>query len=128
MKAMNLRFQLVVPLIREALRLTGSGQVVDLCSGAGGPMPVLLQALATEGITPNVTLTDRFPNLPSFQQAVEGSKGQVSFHPEPEDARAVPYGFAWVPNHVQRVPPLLTERRTQRAARRRARSGADRDF
>ena len=86
----------VVPLISEALRFTGVAHLVDLCSGAGGPIPVLLQALATEGISPHVTLTDRFPNLPAFQHAADGSNGQVSFHAQPVDARAVPpelHGF-----------------------------------
>jgi hypothetical protein len=58
-----------VPLMAEALRLTGATQVVDLCAGAGGPIAALLQALAADGITPHVTLTDRFPNVRAFQRA-----------------------------------------------------------
>jgi len=79
-----------VPLVAEVLRLTKATHLVDLCSGGAGPMPALLHALAADGLKPHLTLTDRFPNVPAFQRMAESSNGQVSFHPEPVDARAVP--------------------------------------
>jgi len=78
-----------VPLVAEGLRLSKAAHVVDLCSGGAGPMPALLHALAADGLKPQVTLTDRFPNLTAFQRTADGSNGQVSFHTEPVDARAV---------------------------------------
>ena len=77
-----------VPLVAEVLRLSRTTHIVDLCSGGGGPMPALLQALAADGLKPQVTLTDRFPNVPAFQRMAEASNGQVSFHTKPVDARA----------------------------------------
>jgi hypothetical protein len=68
----------------------------------------LLQALAAEGIKPHVTLTDRFPNVRAFQHATEESNGQISFHAEPVDARAVPpelHGFRTMFNAFHHFSP-----------------------
>ena len=61
---MELRFRLhepVVPLLQEVLDATGYRQVVDLCSGGGGPIPALEEALASEGLAVHFTLTDPIP-------------------------------------------------------------------
>ena len=97
-----------VPLMAEALRLTGATHVVDLCAGAGGPIAALLQALAADGIKPHVTLTDRFPNVRAFQQAAEESNGQISFWSEPVDVRSVPpelHGFRTMFNAFHHFAP-----------------------
>jgi len=79
-----------VPLVAEALRMSRATQIVDLCSGGGGPIPALLAELTTLGLTPEVTLTDRFPNTDAFQRVVAESRGRIAFRGEPVDARAVP--------------------------------------
>ncbi len=97
-----------VPLVAEALRLSRTTHVVDLCSGGGGPIPALLHALAADGMKPHVTLTDRFPNMPAFQRAGDESNGQISFHSEPVDARAVPpelHGFRTMFNSFHHFAP-----------------------
>jgi hypothetical protein len=50
-----------VPLLARWLRQCGCDSVVDLCSGSGGPWPVLRPALAAAGVEVEVMLTDRFP-------------------------------------------------------------------
>ena len=77
-------------LVAEALQRSGCTRIVDLCSGGGGSMPSLVQALAAQGIKPQVTLTDRFPNTQAFQQVAAASNGQISFRNDPVDARTVP--------------------------------------
>ena len=79
-----------VALVAEVLRRSDSKHIVDLCSGAGGQMPPLLADLAADGLTPTVTLTDRFPNASAFQHVASESRGRISFHDEPVDARSVP--------------------------------------
>jgi len=79
-----------VALVAEALRVNKARHIVDLCSGGGGPIPGLLAELATHGLTPDVTLTDRFPNTRAFQQVASQTQGRISFRSEPVDARAVP--------------------------------------
>ena len=80
----------IVPLLAEALRTTHSERVVDLCSGGGGPIPALSEALAAEGLDCHFTLTDRFPNLPAFHRAEAASQGRITFVAGAVDARAVP--------------------------------------
>lgn len=79
-----------VRLVAGALRLTKTTHIVDLCSGGGGPIPPLLAELAALGLTPNVMLTDRFPNTAAFRRVAEQSRGQICFRAGPVDARAVP--------------------------------------
>jgi len=79
-----------LPLLWEVLEATGTERVVDLCSGAGGMIPLIQQALAADGVPVRFTLTDRYPNLPAFQAAAQAGGGAIDFVPEAVDARAVP--------------------------------------
>jgi hypothetical protein len=59
----------VAPLLRDALAKTQSNQIVDLCSGGGGPWPSLLPKLNTDPCTEiTVLLTDKFPNKKAFDR------------------------------------------------------------
>src|SRR2546423_9137314 len=69
----------IVPLLGEALRTSGHRQVVDCCSGGGGPVLEVQKALAAAGLETHVILTDRFPNLAAFERTAETSAGRVSF-------------------------------------------------
>jgi hypothetical protein len=52
----------VVPVLAVALQLTATRQVLDLCSGAGGPWIWLQPVLAERGLDVSVCLTDKYPN------------------------------------------------------------------
>lgn len=89
---MQTRFELHKPatkLLGQALRAAGRDQVVDLCSGGGGPISALSAAFAAEGLKVTFTLTDRFPNVPAFSELAAGNPS-ISFSREPVDARSVP--------------------------------------
>jgi hypothetical protein len=79
-----------VPHLRSALERTGTRQVVDLCSGGGGPWPGLLSRLDTPEAPVDVRLTDRYPNLDAFEGARQRTGGRLAFHPDPVDATALP--------------------------------------
>lgn len=83
-----------VPLLQSALRRAGTRQVVDLCSGGGGPWPGLLPRLDSADARVQVRLTDRYPNREAFERANEGTGGRLAFHGEPVDATALPAGLA----------------------------------
>jgi hypothetical protein len=51
-----------VPTLEQALRRDSATDVVDLCSGAGGPWPQLLPQLRARGLDLQVRLTDLHPN------------------------------------------------------------------
>jgi hypothetical protein len=78
-------------VLGDLIRRSGSGRVVDLCAGAGGPWSVLQPLLEAEtGDKLTVQLTDLFPNLPAFARAEAERPGRVFGHAEPVDATSVP--------------------------------------
>jgi hypothetical protein len=58
--------------------------IVDLCSGAGGPMPAIVAPLDIP-----LTLSDRIPDNTALAAAAATCPGAV-VHPQPVDAAAVP--------------------------------------
>ncbi len=81
----------IAPLLRQAMAETGTRQIVDLCSGGGGPWLSLAPALASglgDGVS--VVLTDKFPNRAAFARTEAASRGRIRFSSEPVDAAQVP--------------------------------------
>jgi hypothetical protein len=72
--------------LREAIRRSGAQQIVDLCSGSGGPWPGLYSEVA-DGQPLTVWLTDLYPNALLTRA---GAGGGLLARREPVDARAVP--------------------------------------
>ena len=82
--------EVVAPLIARLLQQTGSHHIVDLCAGASGPLPGILNCLAREGISADATMTDKFPNLDAFERANRRSNGRLRYVSEPVDATRIP--------------------------------------
>lgn len=84
------------PLSR-ALRRAGARRIVDLGSGGGGPVLLLLDQLERrEGLRVPAVLSDRFPDAAALAAAQRRRPQQVSVAPAPVDACAVPpalHGF-----------------------------------
>jgi len=76
--------------LAPVLEATGTRRLVDLCSGGTGPLPGVLAELEREGLEATALLTDRFPNLPSFQRLQDEIGKRVEYAAEPVDALAVP--------------------------------------
>ena len=68
--------------VATLLGAIGSNKIIDLCSGAGGPIAMVEAALKAEGLSPEITMTDLFPNKTVI--------GTIPYWPQPVDARAVP--------------------------------------
>src|SRR5262249_36119073 len=80
----------ILPLLAEALRVTNQRQIVDLCSGGGGPVLEIQKALSAAGLNISITLTDIFHNSRPFKQ-IEGAPGnQITFVRESVAARPIP--------------------------------------
>ncbi|HEX3987331.1 MAG TPA: class I SAM-dependent methyltransferase [Acidobacteriaceae bacterium] len=87
----NRTYRPIAGRLREAIRQSGAGQVVDLCSGGGGPWLGLYPEVA-DGRSLTVWLTDLYPNaLLARDSAAEGA---LLARREPVDARAVPADLA----------------------------------
>ncbi|MFT3793190.1 hypothetical protein [Flavobacterium sp.] len=57
----------VLPLIREGMQRSKTTQLVDLCSGGGGPAAEILSGLAKPNTNVHMTLTDKFPNTSAWK-------------------------------------------------------------
>lgn len=73
----------VCQIVQDVLQETQSTEMVDLCSGGGGPMPHVAAALKVP-----VTLTDLFPQVHHWKrlQRCENLRSFVSFVESPVDA------------------------------------------
>lgn len=80
----------LLPLVERVVRQTGVTQIVDLCSGGAGPLPALLDRLASAGLPLHATLTDLYPNIDAFGDIAARAGGQIGFMSHSIDARAVP--------------------------------------
>lgn len=80
----------IVPLLVTALNQSPVAQVVDLCSGGGGPVVAVLEALSAEGVSIRFTLTDRYPNLSAFRRLALQHPARISFCTDAVDAAKVP--------------------------------------
>lgn len=113
---------MLVPPLERALAATGATRIVDLCSGGGGPVRLVADALAARGHAVGVTLTDLYPNLRAFEHAAQGSGGRVSGRAAPVDATAVPEdldGFRTIFNAFHHFPPELARKVLADAVARR---------
>src|ERR1700674_39283 len=80
--------------LRKALESAGTNQVLDLCSGAGGPWPKLCQALDREGYPPvDIRLTDKYPHAVAARRAGASSRDRIHFNADPVDATKIPVGL-----------------------------------
>ncbi len=80
-----------------ALDKCESNDIVDLCSGAGGPWPSLVHALRAERQRDVcVCLTDKYPNVAALAVEVDRSGGALQFCAASVDAICVPADLAGV--------------------------------
>jgi hypothetical protein len=82
-------FDTIAPKLRDLMSRTRRTDVIDLCSGGGGPWLTLERTLAASGDV-SVTLSDFFPNEAAFQDAESRSNGRISCLRESIDATNVP--------------------------------------
>lgn len=81
----------IVPMLSDKMRETGYVDIVDLCSGGGGPLQVLAPGCARElKAEVKVTLTDLYPNMEAFKRAQAESNGQIDFRSESVSAMDCP--------------------------------------
>lgn len=82
--------QNLLPLFQKALQKGGTTEIVDLCSGAGGPWLRLLEQLEQAGMPVHVRLTDLYPHPDSIERWSRTTQNHIQYLAEPVDATAVP--------------------------------------
>lgn len=83
-------YSTVAPMLHRTLATTGGQDILDICSGGGGPWPHLAETLGADLRDLQVRLTDRNPNLEAFESLRAASRNRIVFCCEPVDAREVP--------------------------------------
>ncbi|MDY6943262.1 MAG: hypothetical protein SVU69_09655 [Pseudomonadota bacterium] len=84
-------FNPVAGMINDCLQRLRADQIVDLCSGGGGPLPALMDELRNDfDATPQVLLTDLYPNELAFSRLAQKTSGQVRGRIEPTSAFDAP--------------------------------------
>lgn len=86
LKATNF-YRPVAPLLHEAMKACDTNQLIDLCSGSGGPAEEILENLKAEfNFDARITLTDKFPNPEAWRQ----KSGAITYIEFPVNATLVP--------------------------------------
>lgn len=84
-------YEAAVPLLKELLLKTKQEQILDLCSGAGGGIAVVQEAVSRQfGKVIPATLTDLYPNIASYKYLQKKTAGKIDFIEKPVNAMAVP--------------------------------------
>jgi hypothetical protein len=83
-------FDRLAPELARMLRGAATDEILDLCSGGGGPLPTLLDRLARDhDLECRALLTDLLPNR-TAQERWQHGDGRIRYLGEPVDATAVP--------------------------------------
>jgi hypothetical protein len=81
----------IVPHLGRALQKAKTHEIVDLCSGAGGPWKRILPVFEKqENSAVSIWLTDKYPNLVALSHTSNASQNKIGFHSDPVDATHIP--------------------------------------
>jgi hypothetical protein len=80
----------LIPLFKNAMQHAGTTEMVDLCSGGGGPWINLQEEFKQAGLSVHVRLTDKYPHPEAIQKWAEVSRKGIEYLAEPVDALNVP--------------------------------------
>src|ERR1700693_188782 len=84
----------IVPILNEAVKVSGAARIVDLCSGGGGPWLWLCRLLRVSNGSIEVCLTDKYPNIEAFENARRKTGGKITFYRGFVDAASLPRELA----------------------------------
>ena len=86
-------YEAILPQLGEGIERAGADRVLDLCSGAGGPWPWLVDAVDREERQQiQVQLSDKYPNTIA-QERAKRSSANLRYHSDPVDATRVKQRF-----------------------------------
>lgn len=99
---------IVVHELRQILQITGEKEIIDLGSGAGGPMPKVFEQLKENGVDIKVTLSDLFPNEKFVREFNANAPAGITYSEKSIDAthlERAPKGLKTFFNSFHHMPP-----------------------
>jgi hypothetical protein len=78
--------------IAEVAEKSQLNQVLDMCSGGGGPIAAFAELPDLKNCIKSFIVTDLYPNLVAFKQLAAKHPGRIEFSEKPVDATACTYG------------------------------------
>ena len=105
-------YQGFVEKLKAAMDCLGQRELVDLCSGSGGPMRTILRLLRIQGCEVKARLSDLYPNVTAYRQIEQETEGVIQGIDSPIDATNVPaelVGFRLVSNGFHHFSPAAAE-------------------
>lgn len=79
-----------VPILTSLMEKTKHRQIIDLGSGAGGPMPLIVSDMLDNGMAVSATLTDLYPPQHRVTQVNQSGEAHLRYELESVDATNVP--------------------------------------
>jgi hypothetical protein len=114
----------IAKLLASLLARTRTSRIVDLCAGAGGPLPKIGRILIDDLSVPvKILITDRFPNVAAFKELEALSGGRVRARYESTSATDVPReldGVRTLFTALHHFPPAQAKLILADAVRKRA--------
>lgn len=105
-------YSAIAPILAEMLHESHATRIVDLCSGASGPLLGIQQEFEAVGWSFTAVVTDKFPNANSMRELRSKSGGVIEARPTSVDATAVPSdltGLRTLFNSFHHFQPLEAE-------------------
>jgi len=101
-------YQGFVEKLKTAMERSDQKELLDLCSGSGGPARTIVGLLRTEGLEANAKVSDLFPNLDAYRSLEKETHGMVRGVDFPVNATNVPEelsGFRVIANGFHHFSP-----------------------
>jgi hypothetical protein len=87
-------YEPAINILADIIKNSGTDEILDLCSGSGGGVDLIQKELSNKfGRVIKVTLSDKFPSLPLYEEMKRISNGGVYYITESIDARNVPHNI-----------------------------------
>lgn len=103
--------EVIVPIVERALKISNQKHIVDMGSGSGGIMPMVLETLnagRSESEAVQLLLTDLHPNQAFIEQIEQENNPNLSFYSKSVDAtnfEKAPAGIKTMMNSFHHMPP-----------------------
>ena len=101
-------YQAFVEKLKGAMERLRQNELLDLCSGSGGPARTVVRLLREQGLEARARLSDLFPNVTAYQQLAKESGGTLQGVDASVDATNVPAelnGVRLIANGFHHFPP-----------------------